>query len=493
MNDTIHQNFKEALNKRVWLDEAAWVLSDIRKPLKKSIFINNQKISTEEFIHITKNRGRKLSTPSRYTTKQQDTSWWRYIDRENLDLALWNTFLHQAWYFYIQEIAASSSAINIEFGDNDKILDMAAAPWWKTSQLANGLLMHAKWNNSEPGLVVANDINAKRIPQLAHNINRWWYYNTAITKVNWFSFGKNLPNFFDHVLLDAPCSGEWTWFKSDSALVHRKQEEINKIAWTQFQLIVSAIKTCKKWWTIVYSTCTLNPDENELLIEKVLEFFGDTVEVVDLNISTGSKWLEYEWIDQDRASKYARCRPHKQKTGWFFIAKMKKIKETPVHKDIKHTHKLLPRNQFKLNSSKKLQQEVQTYIKKRFNINIDKQKHFFVSTKEKVYICSPSSKGVLPHLHLEKIWIPILKTDRFTQFRPTHYLGNILWHLASKNVIEISDELAQQYASKKNLSLDELWITHETWDYPYRLLTRKKTWYSIAKIVKWELKNKFWK
>ena len=54
-----------------------------------------------------------------------------------------------------------------------------------------------------------------------------------------------MPNFFDHILLDAPCSGEGTAYKSDFALKHRKREEINKIAGTQFQLLVSAIKATK--------------------------------------------------------------------------------------------------------------------------------------------------------------------------------------------------------------------------------------------------------
>lgn len=493
MSDNIHQNFKDALSTRTSTSESLEILDSIRKPLKKSIFINNHKISTKDFENITKPWWWLLTTPTWYNSHEQKTSWWRYIDRENLDLALGNTFLHQAWYFYIQEIAASNSAINIEFGKNDIVLDMAAAPGGKTSQLANGLLKYAYTHDCEPGLVVANDINSKRIPQLAHNVNRWGYYNTAITKVNGFSFGKNLPNFFDHVLLDAPCSWEWTWFKSDSALVHWKQEEINKIAWTQFQLVVSAIKTCKTGGTIIYSTCTLNPYENELLIEKVLEFFADTVEIIDLQVSTWSCGLEFEWIDTNRAKKYARCRPHKQKTGGFFIVKMRKTKETQFSSDLKHTHKLLPRNQFKLNSSKKLQQEVNTYIKKRFGIELDPIKHFIVATKEKVYLCSPTAKSILSHLHLEKIGIPILKTDRFTQFRPTHYLGNILGHLAHKNTIGISAEAAQQYAQNQNISLVDMWITHEQWDYPYRILTRNNTGFSLAKIVKGELKNKFCK
>ena len=81
---------------------------------------------------------------------------------------------------------------------------------------------------------------------MAYNVNRVGAYNIALSAFNGFSFGKNLPEFFDHVLLDAPCSGEGTGFKSETALKFWRKEEINKIKGTQFQLLISAIKTLKK-------------------------------------------------------------------------------------------------------------------------------------------------------------------------------------------------------------------------------------------------------
>ncbi|MDP2670614.1 MAG: hypothetical protein Q8O99_07065 [bacterium] len=66
-----------------------------------------------------------------------------------------------------------------------------------------------------------------------------------MTRRNGAMFGKHLPEIFDHVLVDAPCSGEGTKYKSDSALTFRRKEEINKITGTQFQLLVSAVKATK--------------------------------------------------------------------------------------------------------------------------------------------------------------------------------------------------------------------------------------------------------
>ena len=90
-----------------------------------------------------------------------------YIDRDNLDMALGRTFLHQAGFFYIQEVAASLSAPQLDLQAGDLVLDMAAAPGGKTSQLANLLL-----TKDTPGLVVANDVNGKRLSTLAHNVNK---------------------------------------------------------------------------------------------------------------------------------------------------------------------------------------------------------------------------------------------------------------------------------------------------------------------------------
>jgi len=392
--------------------------------------------------------------------------------------------MHEAGYMYIQEVAASSSAPLTEVKDGDIVLDMASSPGGKASQLANMLL-----DLSIPGLVVTNDVNPKRLRQLTHNLNRVWAYNTAVTRYNGFSFGKNMPNFFDHVLLDAPCSWEGTAYKSDFALKHRKIEEINKIAGTQFQLLVSAIKATKPWGTIIYSTCTINPYENEVIVSKAKEFFNDDIQIEAIGSSSTADGLDREGLHFD-SKKCSRLRPHIQKTWWFFICKIRKI--NPSKDNYTLPHKLSPKNQFTLNKSKKLQTEANEWIKKSFWFELDPTKYLLAASKEKVYLTTPSFVDIQQNLHCEKVWIPILKTDRIYGFRPTHYLGNILGHLAKKNVLELTDEQAQAYSEGKNLSLDDLPATGEDWTKNY-LMTWRGIWFSRAKLVDGEWKNKFGK
>ncbi len=477
MTNNIHDRFQDEVRTYLPADQVDQFLEACRMPLKKSITINNSKISSKDFISITKKWWWTL-TP---TTIIKDNNTF-YIDRDNTDTALGRTFLHEAGYMYIQEVAAASSAPLLEVKDGDTVLDMASSPWWKASQLANMLL-----SLQTPWLVVANDVNPKRLRQLTHNLNRIWVYNTAVTRYNGFSFGKNMPNFFDHILLDAPCSGEWTAYKSDFALKHRKIEEINKIAGTQFQLLVSAIKATKAGGSIIYSTCTINPYENEYIISKAKEFFKDDIEIEALQTLNTEQWLKLDDTTFD-TSKCVRLRPHIQKTWWFFICKIRKV--NPTQATYTQPHKLSPKNQFTLTKSKKLHSEANARIKKSFGFELDPEKHLLVATKEKVYLTSPTFNNIQEHLHCEKVGIPILKIDRLFGFRPTHYLGNILWHLATKNVFELNDEQAQIYSESKNLPLEGLAPPGDESVKDY-LLTRRGTWFSRTKLVKWEWKNKF--
>ena len=452
------------------------------RPLKKSITINIDKISVEDFIALTKPRGWTL-TPHRFT-KDPITF---YIDREDTTTALWNTFLYKSGFFYIQEVAASMPALLVDTKPWDIVLDVCAAPWWKTSQLSNKLLSYKE----APGLVIANDVAWPRIQTLAHNLNLQWCFNTALTKFNWFMFGKHLPNFFDHVLVDAPCSWEGTWFKSDYALKFWRKEEINKIAWTQFQILVSSIKSTKVWWSIIYSTCTLNPFENEVILARVLEFFQWSVELVDVELINTEKWVEWtydDWTFED-GDKIKRFWPHHQKTGWFFVSKLIKIAD---HWEVikPKIHKLLPKNQFKLVMHKQLQKDIANYAKKNFWITPDPERHFFVASKEKVYCVPPIFAKIQPHIHCEKVWVPVFKIDRFHWFRPTHYFGLIFGSEATKNVIKFDDKQMQDYTYWQNVETD---YTPWEGEMPYKIVQRWEWWMSTTKWVNWDWKNKYGK
>lgn len=464
-------------------------LAACQMPLKKSIKINLHRISVNDFESITKPWWWKLTDPE-FGNKSDIPNDSFYIDRDDTSTPLWRTFFHQSGLIYIQEIAASMSVKSLDTKEDSIILDVSSAPGWKSIQIWDFLLYR---NRERPWFIVSNDVIWQRLKALSHNINRMWIYNSWMTMFNWFSFWKNLPDFFDEVLVDAPCSWEWTGFKSDSALKFWRREEINKIAGTQFQLLVSAIKATKPWWSVVYSTCTMNPYENEVNLKKIKEFFGDSIKLEDViiaNKSTWIPWLEWEeFLGQEDCEKVARFWPHIQKTWWFFIAKIRKLGSN-IKQNL-DDNKLAPINPFRMEQSKTFQTKIIELLYKDYWIKLDLNSYYFMASKEFVSVTSPKIIQLKNHINFEKIWIPIFKIDRDGTFRPMHGLGTIFGHMAKKNFVEFDEKTAQKYAELQDIELKEIidWKFDEnSW---YIIIKWKNYWIWVWKIIKDFIKNKY--
>lgn len=142
-----------------------------------------------------------------------------------------------AGWFYIQEVAAAHPPylLHTEVEKNSPIhqgiiIDMCAAPGGKTTQLADYF---------SDSLIIANEVNRTRTPQLFDNLDRMGYDNVAVVSCDG-RFFQNFPDFFDAVLLDAPCSGEGTAFRDSSVIDHWNEKNIHRIAKLQKQLIETA-------------------------------------------------------------------------------------------------------------------------------------------------------------------------------------------------------------------------------------------------------------
>jgi len=139
------------------------------------------------------------------------------------------------------------------------ILDMCASPGGKTTQLADYF---------PDSLIIANEVNRTRTPQLFDNLDRMGYDNIAVVSCDG-RFFQNFPEYFDAVLLDAPCSGEGTAFRDASIIDHWHEKNIDRIAKLQKQLFETAETIVKPDGFISYSTCTLNKVENEEVINSL--------------------------------------------------------------------------------------------------------------------------------------------------------------------------------------------------------------------------------
>ncbi len=242
-----------------------------QRPLRRSLRVNTLKITVEDFLTLVAPYGWQL-TPIPWCA---EGFWIERDDEETLPLG--STAEHLSGMFYIQE-ASSMLPVSALFADGDmpeRVMDVAAAPGSKTTQIA------ARMGNR--GAILANEYSASRVKVLHANISRCGISSVALTHFDGRVFGPALPEMFDAILLDAPCSGEGVVRKDPDALKNWSHASNLEIAATQRELIDSAFHALRPGGTLVYSTCTLNRDENEAICHWLKTQYPDAVEFLPLD------------------------------------------------------------------------------------------------------------------------------------------------------------------------------------------------------------------
>jgi|FLOH01.1.fsa_nt_gi tRNA (cytosine40_48-C5)-methyltransferase len=217
-------------------------------------------------------------------------------------------------YYYLQEAASQIPAMVLDPQADELILDMSAAPGGKTTQMAD--------NMGNKGIIIATDNNPYRLESLRNNIERLGVMNTIIYKKD-ARFVSDFGKEFDRVLLDAPCSGNFAdeekWFEIKSVEGFKDRARLQK------ELLKAAVRVLKKGGILVYSTCTLEPEENELNVNWLLGKYSDlTLETINLSIGDPGLTDVFGEKLNPEITKCKRFWPHKTGTQGFFIAKIKK-------------------------------------------------------------------------------------------------------------------------------------------------------------------------
>ncbi|MFH1916908.1 MAG: RsmB/NOP family class I SAM-dependent RNA methyltransferase [Nanoarchaeota archaeon] len=279
--------------------------------IRKAIRVNTLKIDVKRLVSRLKTRWDLEQVP---WAKEGFYIRFKGSD-ERYDIG--NLPEHALGYIYVQDPASMIPPIVLSPKPGDKVLDMCAAPGSKTTQLV------ALMKNQ--GVIVANDINADRIKALGLNLQRCGVANTIIT-INRGMQLAHSGNTFDRVLVDAPCSGTGTIRRSLSSLNMWSPHLVRKFAKEQKHLIETGFSVLKKSGTLVYSTCTQEPEENEGVVSWLLEKYPDAkVEEIKLKIKR-SKAIT-SWDGEDYHSSVEKCLriyPQDNDTEGFFVAKIKK-------------------------------------------------------------------------------------------------------------------------------------------------------------------------
>lgn len=227
-----------------------------------------------------------------------------------------NLLEHHLGKIYVQEAASMIPPLVLHPQQGDIVLDMCAAPGSKTTQM--GMMM----NNQ--GVIIANDYKGSRLQSLGINVQRSGLTNIIVTLMH----GKRFYQFnFDKILLDAPCSGTGTIRKSLKTITIWNPLMITKLARQQKELIERAFENLKPGGEMVYSTCSVEPEENEGVINHLLQKFpaAEIVPVYLPGLKTSSPIMEFAGEKYDsRIKQVLRIWPQDNDTEGFFIAKIKK-------------------------------------------------------------------------------------------------------------------------------------------------------------------------
>ncbi|MDR2975704.1 MAG: RsmF rRNA methyltransferase first C-terminal domain-containing protein [Streptococcaceae bacterium] len=148
-----------------------------------------------------------------------------------------------------------------------RVLDLCAAPGGKSTHLLSFL--------GESGLLVSNEISSKRAKVLVENMERWGSRNTVILNESPQKLAKTFPEYFDLIVVDAPCSGEGMFRKDPDAVQYWSQDYVRECAERQREILTEAVKMLAPGGKLVYSTCTWSPEEDEAQVEWLLREYPD--------------------------------------------------------------------------------------------------------------------------------------------------------------------------------------------------------------------------
>ena len=273
-----------------------------RRPnLKQTVRINSANLEPAVVLHRLQRRGLKLEK-----IPFLEHGYW--VEKSKFSVGATSEYL--LGLYSIQEAAAQIPVSLFTELKNQKVLDSCAAPGGKTTQLADSM--------SNTGVIVALDVDRRRLTALTNHLERCRSKNAVVYDLD--AREVSLLNLkFDRVLCDMPCSGNFVtdeeWFQ------RRTIEDVKRNARLQREILTSAVKVLNDDGEIVYSTCSLEPEENELNIDWATRNLH--VKVVKIK-AYGQKGL-VNVFGQTLDSSIANCRRiWPDRTQGFFVCKLRK-------------------------------------------------------------------------------------------------------------------------------------------------------------------------
>lgn len=277
----------------------------INIPLKQSFRVNTLKEEKKTVI-----KKLKEYDPAIKTTEWNDNA---HISELN---NLGSSLEHFVGQIYIQELTSMIPPLVVKDLIKDiKVIDCCAAPGSKTTQIA------AMMDNK--GHIIANDARHARLKSLRGNLDRLGVTNTSVTLRDFKSFPNTKADLY---FVDAPCSSEGTIRKKNTVARTWKENDYLRFNKLQNGLLGKACEMAPSGSTIVYSTCTFSPDENEKVVSETLDKYDLKMKNINIENLRSESGIT-EWNNESYNSEVEKCMrvwPHHNDTDAFFIARMEK-------------------------------------------------------------------------------------------------------------------------------------------------------------------------
>lgn len=319
LRDTIKESFEKRF-KFLLDEEYEEFIETILKPQRKSFRVNTYKVEDVQLLRQNLEvRGLELEE-----VKWDKNSFFVNLEKEDGRSDLGNLFEHFMGQIYIQEATSLLpplvAQIPEQIDDNFKILDMCSAPGSKTTQVA------AMMKNR--GILVANELDYSRLAPLKLNLDRSGFTNIVITNQDGMRIEGEGE--YDRIILDAPCSGSGVIRKSPRTLKTYNPSQLHQITSIQRKLFKRAFELLKVDGILVYSTCSMDPEENEFIVHWALKEFEDSIVLENIELDGVEKrktvsQFEGVEISLEIQQKVLRIWPHHYDTNGFFVSVFKKI------------------------------------------------------------------------------------------------------------------------------------------------------------------------
>lgn len=279
------------------------LMDKMEKPPAQYIRVNTLKTSREELEDRLRSKGFGLKStviPEAFA-----------VNKAPMTIGATNEYL--LGHYYIQDLSSCMAVDAMEVSENQASLDIAAAPGGKTTFIAQRM--------KNAGSIIALEPNKRRARSMSFNLARCGVYNTAILTMDGLQAEK-LHMKFDRVLLDAPCSCEGVIAKDATRKTSHTPQDVDHCSAIQDKLIEIAAKVIKPGGILVYSTCSFAPEENEMVVDRLIQK-SDNIEIEPVKHGSSglTRFGDMRFDGQLKNSR--RLYPHIHDTTGFFIAKLR--------------------------------------------------------------------------------------------------------------------------------------------------------------------------